>query len=83
MDSKGRWRDKLSSQRLWRSVKYKEVYPYSHETAIDVCADLTKLPTSSVSDVPIVRSGVKRRATFSYGIASAAEPFTAQSTNTS
>jgi putative transposase len=33
MDGKGRWRDNVFVERLWRSVKYEEVYLHAYETA--------------------------------------------------
>jgi putative transposase len=35
MDGKGRWRDNVFVERLWRSVKYEEVYLRAYES---VCA---------------------------------------------
>jgi len=32
MDGKGRWRDNVFVERLWRSVKYEEVYLKAYET---------------------------------------------------
>ena len=33
MDGKGRWRDNVFVERLWRSIKYEEVYLHAYETA--------------------------------------------------
>jgi putative transposase len=33
MDGKGRWVDNVFVERLWRSVKYEEVYLHAYETA--------------------------------------------------
>ncbi len=30
MDGKGAWRDNVFVERLWRSIKYEEVYPYKN-----------------------------------------------------
>ena len=35
MDGKGSWRDNVFIERLWRSVKYKEVYLHAYETVSD------------------------------------------------
>jgi len=35
MDGKGSWRDNIFIERLWRTVKYEEVYLYAYETVID------------------------------------------------
>ena len=32
MDGTGRWRDNVFVERLWRSLKYEEVYLYAYET---------------------------------------------------
>jgi putative transposase len=36
MDGKGRYLDNILVERLWRSVKYEEIYPKQHETIGDV-----------------------------------------------
>ncbi|MCG1055282.1 hypothetical protein KQH49_10165 [Mycetohabitans sp. B5] len=33
MDGKGSWRDNVFVERVWRSVKYKEVYLKAYESA--------------------------------------------------
>ena len=35
MDGKGAWRDNVFIERLWRSVKYQEVYLHAYETVSD------------------------------------------------
>jgi len=35
MDGKGAWRDNVFVERLWRSVKYEEVYLRAHESVAD------------------------------------------------
>ena len=35
MDGKGAWRDNVFIERLWRSVKYKEVYLHAYDTVSD------------------------------------------------
>ena len=42
MDGKGRWMDNVFIERLWRSVKYEEIYLFEHTTVIDLCEGLTK-----------------------------------------
>ena len=32
MDGKGRWRDHVFVERLWKSVKYEEVYLHAYDT---------------------------------------------------
>ena len=42
MDGKGRWLDNVFVERLWRSVKYEEVYLHAYETVADVRAGLNR-----------------------------------------
>lgn len=42
MDGKGRWLDNVFVERLWRTVKYEEVYLYRHETVPDLHSGLTR-----------------------------------------
>ena len=35
MDGKGSWRDNVFIERLWRSVKYEEVYLHAYDTVSD------------------------------------------------
>jgi len=35
MDGKGAWRDNLFVERLWKSVKYEEVYLHAYDTVPD------------------------------------------------
>ncbi len=42
MDGKGRWMDNVFIERLWRSVKYEEIYLFEHSTVIALCEGLTK-----------------------------------------
>ena len=42
MDGKGRWVDNVFVERLWRSVKYEEVYLYAYETVVAARADLDR-----------------------------------------
>lgn len=41
MDGRGRFYDNIFIERLWRSVKYEEVYLYKHETVPDLVDGLT------------------------------------------
>lgn len=45
MDGKGRWRDNVFVERLWRSVKYDEGYLHAYETVSDVRAGLGRYLT--------------------------------------
>ena len=42
MDGKGCWRDNVFVERLWRSVKYEEVYLHAYDTVSDARAGLTR-----------------------------------------
>jgi len=42
MDGKGRWMDNVFIERLWRSVKYEEIYLFEHSTVIALCEGLEK-----------------------------------------
>jgi putative transposase len=42
MDGKGRWIDNVFVERLWRSVKYEEIYLHAHETVRNVKTALTR-----------------------------------------
>ncbi|MGB6984230.1 MAG: integrase core domain-containing protein, partial [Methylocella sp.] len=56
MDGKGSWRDNVFVERIWRSVKYEEVYLRAYESAADARASIgrylafynTKRPHSSL-----------------------------------
>lgn len=40
MDGKGRWRDNVFVERLWRSVKYEEVYLHAYALVPEAQADI-------------------------------------------
>ena len=42
MDGRGCWRDNVFVERLWRSVKYEEVYLHAYDTVSDARAELTR-----------------------------------------
>jgi putative transposase len=42
MDGKGRWMDNVFIERLWRSVKYEEIYLFEHATICDLGKGLGK-----------------------------------------
>ena len=42
MDGKGRWVDNVFVERLWRSVKYEDVYLHAYETPAELRAGLTR-----------------------------------------
>ena len=42
MDGQGRWMDNLSVERLWRSVKYEEIYLREHATLPELIVGLER-----------------------------------------
>ena len=42
MDGKGCWRDNVFAERLWRSIKYKEVYLRSYDSVRDAKAEIDR-----------------------------------------
>ena len=60
MDGKGCWRDNVFVERLWRSVKYEEVYLYAYDSVSQAKAGLakyftlynTRRPHSSFDGIP-------------------------------
>ncbi len=42
MDGKGAWRDNVLVERLWRSVKYEEIYLQAYASVAEVAAGLTR-----------------------------------------
>jgi putative transposase len=45
MDGKGAWRDNVFVERLWKSVKYEEVYLRAYDSVADARANLAKYLT--------------------------------------
>ena len=42
MDGKNRWRDNVFIERLWRSVKYEEIYLWAYDTVADARSGLKR-----------------------------------------
>ena len=42
MDGKGAWRDNVFVERLWRSIKYEEVYLHAYDCVNDAKTGLTR-----------------------------------------
>ena len=42
MDGKGRWRDNIFVERLWKTIKYEEVYLHAYDTVSAAKASLTR-----------------------------------------
>ena len=53
MDGKGRWLDNIFVERLWRSLKYEEVYLYAYDTVL--------ARASLVTSISSMTSGRTRR----------------------
>jgi putative transposase len=45
MDGKGAWRDNVFVERLWRSVKYEEVFLKAHDSVAQARASIGQYPT--------------------------------------
>ena len=46
MDGKGAWRDNVFVERLWRTVKYEEVYLRAYDSVSDARASIGRYPSS-------------------------------------
>ena len=42
MDGRGRWRDNIFVERLWRSIKYEEVYLHAYNTVSEARSGLAR-----------------------------------------
>jgi putative transposase len=42
MDGKGAWRDNVFVERLWKTIKYEEVYLHAYDTVADAKARLAR-----------------------------------------
>ena len=49
MDGKGAWRDNVFVERLWRSVKYAEVYLRAYDN-VSEAASIGRISTSTTAD---------------------------------
>ena len=47
MDSNGRWRDNVFVERIWRSIKYEEVYLHAYASVGESRTSLTATSTST------------------------------------
>lgn len=45
MDGQGCWRDNIFVERLWRTIKYEEVYLHAYDTVSAATAGLTRYLT--------------------------------------
>ena len=53
IDGKGAWRDNALVERLWRSIKYEEVYLRAYDTVSEARSSIGRYLTSITADVPI------------------------------
>ena len=52
MDGSGAWRDNVFVERLWRSVKYAEVYLPAYDSVSDAATRLVGISIATTADVP-------------------------------
>jgi putative transposase len=57
MEGKGAWRDNVFVERLWRTIKYEEVYLRAYESVADARASLGRYLTFYNSGRPHSRHG--------------------------
>ena len=60
MDGRGRALDNIFVERLWRTVKYEDVYPKCYETPKEVYSGLRSYSSSIMKRVPTRRWATKR-----------------------
>ncbi len=53
MDGKGAWRDNVFVERLWRSIKYEEVYLHAYKTVSEARAGIGRYLNFTILDVHI------------------------------
>ncbi len=73
MDGRGHWRDNVFVERLWRSVKYEEVYLKAYDSVSAARADIAALPRLLQRAPPAPRPSAGRRRTGVLRLAAAAE----------
>jgi len=55
MDGKGAWRDNVFVERLWKTIKYEEVYLHAYDSVSDAKAGLRATSTSTIGADRIAR----------------------------
>ena len=60
MDGGGAWRDNIFVERLWRSVKYEEVYLHAYDSAAEARASIGRYLTSTLKGLITVLTGGRR-----------------------
>ena len=61
MDGRGAWRDNVFVERLWRSVKYEEVYLHAYESVSAAKAGIAVPSASRIAMAPIPPRSIVRR----------------------
>ena len=61
MDGKGAWRDNIFVERLWRSIKYEDIYLHAYETPTDVKHGCNSILNSIILDALIEHIQGKHR----------------------
>jgi putative transposase len=59
MDGKGAWRDNVFVERLWRTIKYEEVYLRAYVSVSEARASIGLYLASTMADVRIHRLSAK------------------------
>ena len=60
MDGRGAWRDNIFVERLWRSVKYEEVYLHAYDSAAEARASIGRYLTSTPKGLITALTGGRR-----------------------
>ena len=58
MDGKGSWKDNVFVERLWKSVKYEEVYLRAYESVPEARTGLGRTSSFTMPDGPIRLGGM-------------------------
>ena len=61
MDGKGHWVDNVFVERLWRSVKYEDIYLHAYDTVREAKAALATISVSTMRAGRTRASSIKRR----------------------
>jgi putative transposase len=70
MDGKGRWLDNIFVERLWRSLKYEEVYLYAYDTVLAARAGIARYFDFFNDERPHEALGYQKPASFYDGLLS-------------
>jgi putative transposase len=56
MDGKGAWRDNVFVERLWRSIKYEELYLRAYDSVSQACSSISRYTLTSTINVARIRA---------------------------